>query len=327
MFVNLPSGPEPRAPNADPPAGAAFNDTLLAGKARAASATTAHGFESPKAREPIAKAISALPLEIQGIWVGLACIVLLVISAAALRSLFSPGNVDAQPTVAASASDTASASAVPTAPTSIGALAPTSTGTSVSIGGPGNGNAGLGGNPFGALAIRDSLSKDVQLRKIGAFMDHLEKLIEIEPSAIDRPDVRRLMADAAVASLIGGMNADAERFFLFLSTRAGPAGPDVLFELITTRGGTRAAAYAEELLRREDVRAKGTPAFKVAYDMKTATTCQARQAMFERVKKEGDLRCNQFLFQMAKCGKGPTDCCVVNDPAYKEVVRVLNAKK
>ncbi|MBK8258379.1 MAG: hypothetical protein IPK82_37655 [Polyangiaceae bacterium] len=158
-------------------------------------------------------------------------------------------------------------------------------------------------------------------------MDHLEKLIEIEPSAVHRADVRRLMVDASVVSLVGGMNPDAERLFVFLSTRAGTAGPDVMFELVTTRGGTRAAAYAEELLRREDVRAQGTPAFKVAYEMKTATTCQARLAMFDRIKKEGDLRCNQFLFQMAKCGKGPTDCCVVNDPAYKEVVRVLNAKK
>ncbi len=49
--------------------------------------------------------------------------------------------------------------------------------------------------------------------------------------------------------------------------------------------------------------------------------------LLERVKTEGDRRVLASLFQMARCGHGPTDCCLGNDPAYKEAVRVINSKK
>ncbi len=46
-----------------------------------------------------------------------------------------------------------------------------------------------------------------------------------------------------------------------------------------------------------------------------------------RIETEGDRRTLASLFQMARCGHGPSDCCLSNDPAYKEAVRVINAKK
>jgi hypothetical protein len=30
---------------------------------------------------------------------------------------------------------------------------------------------------------------------------------------------------------------------------------------------------------------------------------------------------------MARCGRTPSDCCIANDPAYRDVVRVITAKK
>lgn len=277
--------------------------------------------------------LRALPLGIQGMWLGLVCIVLLVGSAAALRSLFQ-GNVGAATTVPAtsasgSAAPPSSAASTASAPLSAPPAAAPPTATSLSIGGNNGAPGGMGG--FGALAIRDRLTSSIRLRKIGPFLDDLDRLLEIEPSAIDRADLRKMIADAAMFAMVPGLGGvlppEAERVFTFLTTRAGTAGPDILFDLVTTRGGSRAAAHADELLRRDDVRAKGTPALRVAWEMRAAATCDARVALFARAKADGDRRLLATLFQMTKCGRGPTDCCLSNDPAYKEVLQAITSKK
>ncbi len=309
--------------------GAAYSDTILARPpwspaAVAVGATPAGAEGHPPV--PLMAALRALPVAIQGIWVGLVCIVLLVGSAAAVRSLFQ-GDVGAKP--APSSSATVAVLAPPPTATAAPTAAPTatSTGATLSIGG----SPGGPGGAFGALAIRDRLAAHVRLRKIGPFIDDLNRLVDIEPAAIDRADVRKMIADVAVQSLApspgGQVSPEAERMFTFLTTRAGTAGPDILFDLVTTRGGTRAATNAEELLRRPDVVAKGTAAFKIANELRVATTCQDRTKLFERVKTEGDRRVLQFLFQMARCGKGPTDCCMGNEASYRDAVRAITAKK
>ncbi len=287
----------------------------------------------PSPPESLAETLRALPVGIQGMWLGLVCIVLLVGSAAALRSLFE-GNVGAAtapPAHSASTSATPASSSASTVPAlgSVPAVTAAPTATSVSIGGNNGTPGGMGG--FGALAIRDRMTTSIRLRKIGPFLDDLDRLLEIEPSAVDRADLRKMIADAAMYAMVpglgGALQPEAERIFTFLTTRAGTAGPDILYDLVTTRGGTRAATYADELLRRDDVRAKGTPALRIAWEMRAATTCDTRVALFARAKADGDRRVLATLFQMTKCGRGPTDCCLSNDPAYKEVLQAITSKK
>ncbi len=343
---------DPRASNAPPGAAGAFNETLLASDpsrargpggaggghdvAQAVRASTVQtGFarlEDGGARgESFVESLRSIPFAIQGTWVGLACIVLLVASAAALRSLSGGGAeaVPGRPVAPAPSASTAATAPHPVASAASTAAPPaTSTPGSISIG-AGSGNAGMAG--FGALAIRDRLPGHIRLRKIGPFMDDLERLLAIEPTAIDRADVRKMIADAATYGLVAGPNGavspEGERVFTFLTTRAGTAGPDILFDLVTTRGGTRAATYAEDILKREDIRAKGTPALRIAYDLRFAASCQDGIALFGRAKTDGDRRVLAALFTMARCGRAPTDCCIGNDPAYRDVVRVINSKK
>jgi hypothetical protein len=317
-----------------PQGGVAFHDTLLA-KGRGAAQHLPEGGppgDPPAPARSLADALQALPLSIQGAWVGMVCIVLLVVSAAALRSLFG-GNVELAPEAPVPVTSSSGLATSPPPPsgsaTGVAALpSAAATPTSLSIGSA-SGGSGVGG--FGVLAIRDRLSGHVRLRKFGAFLDDLEKLLDAEPTAIDRPDVRKMVADVATyamtPTLAGTMSPDGERVFTFLTGRAGAAGPDILFDLVTTRGGSRAASYAEEMLQRPEVRAKGTPAFNIAYDLRAATTCQVRMALMERVKSDGDKRVLGSLFQMARCGKGPVDCCLANDPGYKEAIRIINAKR
>lgn len=335
VSVSVPKGPDPRAPNAPPGAGAAFSDTVLAPRpgrsSRGAGAASAAAAPAGAAVPPVSPGVGlrGLPLGVQGMWVGLVCIVLLIGSAAALRSMVG-GKVGAGPVVSASASAVAATATVAGSGSAIGPsvapLLPTSTATAITIGGPGSGPGGA----FGALAIRDRLASDVRLHKIGPFLDDLDRLIEIEPAAIDRADVRKMIADAAVIATAPSAKAEApesDRIFTFLTTKAGAAGPDILFDLVTSRGGTRASARAEELLRLPAVVERGTPAFRIANELRVAETCKDRTKLYERVKADGDRRVLQFLFQMARCGKGPTDCCQGNEPAYRDAVRAINAKK
>lgn len=326
--VSDPKGTDPRAPNAPPTAGPAFSDTILA--ARAAPATTGVAMAQPgdtTDARALAESVRTLPLGIQGIWIGLVCIVLLVGSAAALRSLFG-GDTAAAVAPAASATVTLS---IPTAtsngPPPLAEPTATSTGATLSIGGPGAAPSGVAG----ALAIRDRLASHVRLRKFGPFIDDLERLVEIEPAAIERADVRKMIADTMVFVVVplpnGTMVPEADRLITFLTTRAGTAGPDILFDLVTTRGGSRAARIADDLLEKKDIQAKGTPAFQIANEFRLAKTCQERVKLYPRVKAEGDRRVLQFLFQMARCGKGPNDCCMGKDPLYKDAVQAINAKK
>lgn len=334
--MNAPQGNDPHAPFAATHAGPAYGDTLLAAVPNRDSSLFVPDATSPGEPGPprsVVERLQALPVGIQGVWVGLVCIVLLVVSAAALRSVFG-GDVSAvapdpppRPTVSALVASApapvtaAPVASAPSAPASGGSL---SIGTSVAGSGATNGG-------FGVLGIRDRLSGHVRLRKFSLFFDDLERLLDAEPTAIDRPDVRKLVADVATyamaPTLNGAISPDAERAFGFLTGRAGAAGPDILFELVTTRGGSRAASHAEEVLKSEAVRAKGTPAFKIAYDLRAATACDVRVGLLQRARTDGDRRVLGSLFQMARCGKTATDCCLANDAGYKETVRIINARR
>jgi len=339
ISVSAPPSNHPRSlRTVEPPrtSGAAFSATLLAGNpARASSVLVASDTAAGGPADPpktLSETLRDLPVAIQGIWVGLVCIALLVVSTVALRSLFdrgAPTPVVTPTQPASNGEPTAARQPAVSAPSaSATAASATASGGSLSIGGAGQAS-GLGG--FGVLSIRDRLPTHIRLRKIGPFLDDLDRLIEVEPTALDRSDVRHMIADAAtfamVPSVAGSVPPDGERLFKFLTGRAGAAGPDILFDLVTTRGGSRAATYAEDLLTRPDVRARGTAAFNIAYDIRTAPSCQARVALLDRAGTDGDKRVLQTLFQMARCGRGPTDCCLSNDAGYKEVVRVINAKR
>lgn len=325
----------PRAPSS------AYSETILAGDGRASMPVDGRGsmvhparaMTTPLATEdtlPPGKSLTdklrALPPAIQGLWLGLVCITLLVASAATIRSLFSAPLPHRPALPVATASSTAASPSVPVVSASSTASSAPSGPASIAIG---SGGPTMGG--FGALSIRDRLPSHIRLRKIGPFMDDLERLLAIEPTAIDRADVRKMVADAAVYATVAGpsgaVSPEAERIFTFLTTRAGTAGPDILFDLVATRGGTRASTYAEDLLKRADVRDKGTPALRIAADLRFAATCQERTALFDRAKTDGDRRVLATLFTMARCGRGPSDCCMSTDPAYREVVRVITAKK
>src|SRR5690606_18106377 len=75
--------------------------------------------------------------------------------------------------------------------------------------------------------------------------------------------------------------------FELMTDHLGTTGPDLLYELL---GVTKSRAAADKLLSSPAVRAKASPALRVAYDLRTATTCAARLPLLERAGQLGDER-------------------------------------
>ena len=121
--------------------------------------------------------------------------------------------------------------------------------------------------------------------------------------------------------------SEPDRVFDLISTKMGTPGIDILYELLTTRGGSRAAARAEELLRDENVRARGTPAMRIAYDLRSAHACEDKKALFARARTEGDNRTlGQLQLLNRSCGRRAKGCCLQNDPDLREAMDGIKAR-
>jgi len=263
-----------------------------------------------------------LPLSIQLTLAGLATTVLLVLGAVALRT--SPSAAleedDAAPSPTASAperggigSGSPPASEPPRSPASPSVVAP-------AFSGPAPPPSEL------ARALRADLRKELQLGHYPAATEALGRLIELEPRSAEDGEVRADIVDLSMrVMLLTG--PEPARVFDLISARMGPAGVDILYELLTTRGGSRAAARAEELLRDDAVRARGTPALRIAYDLRVARGCDDKRALFARAKSEGDNRTlGQLQLLNRRCGRHATSCCLQNDPVLRDATDGIKAR-
>jgi serine/threonine-protein kinase len=113
-------------------------------------------------------------------------------------------------------------------------------------------------------------------------------LADHDPDAFHDPALVVAARDlAAVAGLAGGDEAD--RIFDVLAKRLGSAGPDILYEIVRTRGGAKSATRAHELLRSEEVLARATAELRITVALRDAA-CPDKTALLDRAVAEGDGR-------------------------------------
>jgi hypothetical protein len=125
--------------------------------------------------------------------------------------------------------------------------------------------------------------------------------------------------------MMGG-GEQAARLFDIIQSRMGTTGIDILYELVTTRGTSLASKRAAELLREESVRARGTPALRIAYDLRTAG-CNGKAALFERASADGDGRTLGQLQELNRdCRRSRGVCCMHNDPGLRAAIDGLKAR-
>jgi hypothetical protein len=271
---------------------------------------------------------TSLPPTIQLTVAGLAAIVLLIVGAAALRTSPSAALEEDDAAPAASASSGARSRRGPTTGSPGVSRPPPAPSSAGSISVP---VAPLPTDPAPppsdlARALRADLRKEVQLGHYQSATEALGRLVDLEPRSGEDGEVRGDVVELAMrVMLLTG--PEPARVFDLIATRMGTAGIDILYELLTTRGGSRAAARAEELLHDDAVRARGTPALRIAYELRTAHGCDDKRALFPRAKSEGDNRTlGQLQLLNRRCGRHATSCCLQNDPGLREAMEGIKGR-
>ncbi len=145
-------------------------------------------------------------------------------------------------------------------------------------------------------------------------------LAELDEKALDAEDMRANAVDTAVR-----FSVDKERgpkLFDALANRFGQGGIDVLFEIVSKRGGSRGATLAGELLAKPEIRARGSKALAIALELREAT-CTGKLALVERAKNEADGRGLAILVATRGDDCESTGCCTRDNAAVDAAIREI----
>jgi serine/threonine-protein kinase len=137
--------------------------------------------------------------------------------------------------------------------------------------------------PEGARA---AITRAIRVRDLPAAEAAFIDLAEHEPDALKEPEIAVATRDLAVAL---DRDGKADRMFDLLTSKLGPAGLDVLYDLVATRGRAGAALRAATVLRRPDVIKRASPALRIAFELREAP-CVSKLGLLDRAVNEGDAR-------------------------------------
>jgi serine/threonine protein kinase len=143
---------------------------------------------------------------------------------------------------------------------------------------------------------------------------------------------QKLEEDIRNAALVKETQDDA---FSLLESKMGALGVDILYDIAFGTSGKMypaAAGHAKRSLTANDVRGRASPALEVLLDLREAKTCDARHALLERVRDQGDARVLALLqqFQTARgCGfLNVADCypCMRKDDLLSQAVTSVESR-
>jgi eukaryotic-like serine/threonine-protein kinase len=152
-------------------------------------------------------------------------------------------------------------------------------------------------------------------------------LAQIDPEMFKQTDIVADTATVVVAAELGDRTLADQVWELLGSDRIGPAGPDVLYQIVTQRGGSRAAERAQGLLHSDDLKTRISPALAVAMALRE-TPCRDKPTLFERAANEGDQRSLMLLMSLRQpdCTSNGLGCCVPPDGTLDAAVRKLGER-
>jgi eukaryotic-like serine/threonine-protein kinase len=143
-------------------------------------------------------------------------------------------------------------------------------------------------------ASLNGLASRTMLRRAAAAWDWVRAtdaffaLVDHDPTPFHESTLVTTARDVATNAGIAG-DAAADRGFDALAQRSGNDGIDVLYELVRTRGGTKAAARAQDLLTQSAVIARASPELRLTFTLRDAP-CADKPALLDRAAAEGDTR-------------------------------------
>jgi serine/threonine-protein kinase len=136
-----------------------------------------------------------------------------------------------------------------------------------------------------------------------------------------------LEASATIAARIQAQDPPlADQVFDALGGTA--PGLDVLYRLVSVRGGSVAAERATKLLAQPEVRARATPALRAALELREAP-CADKEARAEQAGADGDHRALAILLQLKSptCTPATDGCCARDSALVDAAVRAITQRE
>lgn len=173
--------------------------------------------------------------------------------------------------------------------------------------------------------LRKRFIKSLRIGQLTTAVTSLERLLSVEPAAAEDRELRDAIVDLTQRiTLVEGPAPD--RLFELIAHKMGTTGGDLLYELLTTKGGSRAAKRADALLRDAALRDRGTPAMRIAYDLREAKRCDDKIALFPRAASDGDNRTLGQLQLLSRSCRRAEDCCLQNDPRLRVAMEAIKTR-
>ncbi len=152
-------------------------------------------------------------------------------------------------------------------------------------------------------------------------------LAKIDPDMVTGSEMRSDVVTIVAGIGFDSNSAESEQVFKLLGNDLGSGGLDILFQVLRTRGGSKAARRANDLLAQPAAMARATPALRVALDLRKAA-CPDKRNFFARAVEEGDVRALDELLiaQKASCPSRKDPCCYREDAEMKDTIAKLRTK-
>lgn len=154
-----------------------------------------------------------------------------------------------------------------------------------------------------------------------------QQMLAVEPAAADDVEVGQNVVLACQNEV------SAEAAYEVLETRMGTRGLDLLYWLAFDSKATgKYQLRAAKVLAKKEVRERGSPALRIALELRTAGTCEGKYKLLDRARTEGDRRALvllQPLFHDRGCGfLSMGDCwkCMRRGPLLATTVKEIEAR-
>lgn len=128
-------------------------------------------------------------------------------------------------------------------------------------------------------------------------------------------------------------DATAETAYAMLESEMGTRGVDLLHWLAyESKAAGKYQLRAAKSLQKKDVRERGTPALRIAYEFRVAGGCEAKRKLLSRAKSDGDKRMLPLLrplFATSGCGFMKwNDCwkCMRRDGQLAEAQKEIESR-
>jgi serine/threonine-protein kinase len=168
-------------------------------------------------------------------------------------------------------------------------------------------------DPEARALLRSTVRSHDYLHAVAPF----RALAEHDPQAFHDPAVAVAARDLAVV-LAGLPGPDTDFIYDTLANHLGADGVDVLYEIVRTRGGSKASSRALDLFKQPAVLARATPAVRVTYDFGQAA-CLDKLTLLDRATADGDVRTLMAMELAAR------NCFRQNQP-LDDAIRTLRAR-